>query len=244
MTNLFLPDVPEDLVRAALSRAGGNEIASGKFAHPHSSAALAANALGWFIERPHLFPPLPGLEDLDWSARRVVVERQMRFPWSGGRHPWLDGAVETHGALVGIESKRFEPFRDRAHAVLADAYWRETAWGAGMAPWQALRNALRDAPRQFRHIDAAQLVKHALGLASEARRMGEGKAPILVYLHAEPESVDQAAIIRHRVEAASLAAMVQGAWVRLVVCRWRDWLEAWQGPVQGHAQAVLSRFAP
>src|SRR5262245_49687207 len=41
--DLFLPGVPEFYVRQRLSVAGGNEIGSGKFAHPESSAALAVN---------------------------------------------------------------------------------------------------------------------------------------------------------------------------------------------------------
>ena len=48
----FLPGVPVAHIRARLAAAGGDEIRSGKFAHPESSAALAVNAFGWFIERP------------------------------------------------------------------------------------------------------------------------------------------------------------------------------------------------
>ena len=103
----LLPGVPVAEVRARLERAGGNEIASGKFASPESSAALAVNGFGWFLERPDALPPFPPLADLDWPTIRVDVERQMRFPWSGGRHPWLDAAVETERHIVGVESKRF-----------------------------------------------------------------------------------------------------------------------------------------
>lgn len=81
----LLPGIPEDLVRAAFARAGGDELRSGKFANPQSSAALAANGFGWFLERPDQLPPFPGLEDLDWPARPVANERQMRLPWRGGR---------------------------------------------------------------------------------------------------------------------------------------------------------------
>jgi hypothetical protein len=37
---IFLPGVPEDLVLAGLSRAGGNEIVSGNLVSPQSNAAL------------------------------------------------------------------------------------------------------------------------------------------------------------------------------------------------------------
>ena len=96
----FLPGIPEDLVRLALASAGGNEIESGKFDSPESSAALAVNALGWFIERPTDLLPFPPLTGIDWPATHVAIERQMRFPWRGGRHPWLDAAVETEAHLI------------------------------------------------------------------------------------------------------------------------------------------------
>lgn len=46
----LLPGVFESRVRAILDKAGGNEIASGKFASPQSSAALAVNSFGWFLD--------------------------------------------------------------------------------------------------------------------------------------------------------------------------------------------------
>ena len=45
---------------AALRRAPGGELASGKFDSPESSAALVANAFGWFLQQPRKLPPLPG----------------------------------------------------------------------------------------------------------------------------------------------------------------------------------------
>ena len=44
MTNI-LPHLPADLILAALSRSPGNELRTGKFDSPESSAALVANAL-------------------------------------------------------------------------------------------------------------------------------------------------------------------------------------------------------
>ena len=168
----LLPGIPEHKVRAILARAAGQELASGKFASPQSSSALAVNGFGAFLDAPAALPPFPCLRDLDWPPLRVDIERQMRFPWRGGRHPWLDAAVETRRYLIGIESKRFEPFRDAKQAKLSDAYWRDV-WGEGMAPWCALRDRLRTDPHAFRHLDACQLVKHAYGLSTEAGRIGK-----------------------------------------------------------------------
>jgi hypothetical protein len=80
---LFLPGVPEAYVRNRLEQAGGDEIGSGKFTHPESSAALAANAFGWFLDRPTMLPPLPSAEATG-QVERIEFEFCARFPWSGG----------------------------------------------------------------------------------------------------------------------------------------------------------------
>jgi hypothetical protein len=109
----MLPGVPERYVRERMAAAGGNELESGKFASPESSAALAANCFGWFNERPHLLPSFPSMDEHSWTPQSVEIEICARFPWSGGKHPWLDSCVLTNDTLIGVESKRFEPFRDR-----------------------------------------------------------------------------------------------------------------------------------
>ena len=76
----LLPRVPEDRVREILDKAGGNEMCSGKFASPRSSAALAVNGFGWFLDGSDHLLPFPGLEDCDWPPTHVDIERQMRFP--------------------------------------------------------------------------------------------------------------------------------------------------------------------
>lgn len=242
----FLPGVPEALVRLALSKAGGKEIESGKLNSPESSAALAVNAFGWFITRPGELPPFPPLPDAGWPARRVDVERQMRFPWRGGLHPWLDAAVETRTALVGVESKRFEPFRDAKSISISAAYDREV-WGDDMGPFTGLRDSLRAGSTTFKHLDAAQLVKHAFGLVTEGRRVG--KKPVLLYLYAEPQRRGTApngaeALARHREEIANFAALVAGAEVEFAACSYREWLMEWTGEAGLHAEALIARFQP
>lgn len=242
----FLPGVCEETVRAALDRAGGKEIQSGKLSSPESSAALAVNAFGWFVRSPEQLPPFPGLEDLNWPARKVEVERQMRFPWRGGRHPWLDAAVTTDKHLIGIESKRFEPFRDAKACRLSAAYDRDV-WGYDMVGYCRMRDALRNGSSAFIHLDAAQLVKHAFGLVTEGRR--SGRHPILLYLFAEPESRGNAGIPkqvhdRHRAEIARFSEAVQRSEVRFASCSYREWLSRWNGATAAPADAIISTFNP
>jgi hypothetical protein len=51
----------------------GNEVESGKLASPESSAALSVNTFGWFIERPGVLPPFPGV-DAGYPATLLDVE--------------------------------------------------------------------------------------------------------------------------------------------------------------------------
>lgn len=243
----FLPDVPVDRILAALEAGDGEEINSGKLASAESSAALAVNAFGWFMDRPALLPPLPGLEALDWPARRVGIECKMRFPWRGGRSPNLDAAIETDTALIGIESKRFEPFRDAKRARFRETYWRPV-WGEAMAPFEAVRDRLRDDPLMFKYLDAAQLVKHALGLSAQGRRTG--KRPWLYYLFAEPAALKGRVISddekrAHRDEIATFSTMVAGAEVEFAAASYRAWLSGnMEKAASEHARRLLECFEP
>ena len=210
----FLPGVLGAEIGSLLNAAPGNEIASGKFDSPESSAALAVNAFGFFLRRAFDLPLLPGCEEETWPARWLFLEAGLRFPWRGGRHPVLDCGVYTPSALIGIESKRFEPFRSRRSSSLSDAYWRPV-WGERMGGYQRIRDGLRDGSGRFARLDAAQLFEHALALRSDVPRRGGGALRlILFYVYAELEvwpargaAVDERAMVRHRCRRKPVPAL-------------------------------------
>lgn len=240
----FLPGVPAASVLAALRRSPGSEVTSGKFDSPESSSALVANAFGWFLDRPATLPPLPGVPMGQPEA--LEIEAEMRFPWTGGRHPWLDAAITTATTLVGVESKRYEPFRPGKATGFSEAY-DSRDWD-GMARFTALRLALTKGTQVYRHLDAVQLVKHAYGLRTQGLKRGRGA--VLVYLHAAPAAwasgkpVDPAAIARHEAEIADFAQRVRGDAVSFVALRWADLLGQWAAvpALAAHAAAVGARF--
>ena len=247
LADFLLPGVPFARVRARLEDAAGNELASGKFASPESSAALAVNSFGWFISRPSRFPSLPGIDTSD-TVEMVDVEFTARFPWAGGRHPWLDAVVQTPKMLIGIESKRFEPFRDNKSVSLSSAYHRPV-WGDTMRRYEDMCDNLRSGATQFRHLDAAQLVKHAFGLVTEAGRRNRSAA--LYYIFAEPASREGKAIsnsehARHRQEVADFASAVDGDDVCFQAGSYREWISTWphDDEIQAHGRAILATFAP
>lgn len=241
----FLPGVPSDLILERLSKAPGNELKSGKFDSPESSAALAANALGWFTERPTLFPQLPGGMG---ATKSVTIEVEMRFPWAGGKHPWLDAAIETDSFLIGIESKRYEPFRPAKKNDFAESYDRNV-WGDNMRSFTSLRRTHANGARRFSALDDVQLIKHAYGLRTEGQR--RGLRPVLLYLYAEPatwangRAMDPAKIAAHRADIKLFAEGVVGDEVAFVAMSWAELLALWgrgKMPVAEHAARVAERF--
>lgn len=251
----FLDGVPGTHIENLLDGAAGNEIGSGKFDHPDSSAALAVNTFGFFLHRPAELPALPGLEDAGWPARSLRLEEEVRFPWRGGRHPVLDFVLTTPEAVVGIECKRLEPFRGSPKAVFSKTYWRPV-WGNRMEGYQQVRDLLRNEPSRFRSLDAAQLVKHALALRSRVQGDWHRRPrAILLYVYAEPDAwpssgrrIDDADKVRHECEIDQFAELVADDEVAFVACSYRRLLDAWshdpKGVIREHARAVLQRYSP
>jgi len=247
----LLNHLKRDLIERAYLTAAGNEIASGKMASPESSSALVANAFGMFLERPHLLPPLPGLPEMAWPATVVALEQQIRFPWSGGRHPWLDVFIETDTHIVGIESKRYEPFRSSSTARFSDAFWRDV-WDSGMQPFLTLRDRLQDGTAGLPEIDAVQLVKHAFALSAESKRRTHPKVAVLVYLHADPnlwpggKSIEHARRVRHRCAIERFGSAVAGASVQFSSMTYADicrvWAEGTDLDLKEHAVALCHAF--
>jgi hypothetical protein len=252
-TSPFLGHLNHALIEAAYRAGAGNELDSGKLLSPESSAALVANAFGLFLDRPQELPPMPGTEGLGWPAQSVKLEACVRFPWAGGRHPWLDVLVETSTHLIGVESKRFEPFRTGKRSSMSDAYWRGV-WGDRMRPVEAVRNALRDGAPDLNALDATQLVKHMFGLRSESHRRNPVKPAVLVYLYCEPDrwpdgraiGMEQRSL--HATAVGRFSVNVVGAEVGFRSLAYETLLGSWSehanAEIRSHADAVQQRFAP
>jgi hypothetical protein len=252
---MFLPGLPADLIRACYTAAPGNELAAGKFDNRRSSAALAANTFGFFLARPCGMPALPGDPAIDWPPCHIGLEARLRFPWPGGRLPRLDAMIVTSQRLIGVESRRFEPFRTVRGGTLSQAY-SQPIWGRRMTAYEALGERLRTEPARFRHVEAAELLRLAFGLRTavhlDARR--RGLAPVLLYLYAEPPRgpdgrvIPPAAHAAHRAELAVFGQAVAGDEVAFQTLSYRELLVAWRespdSETAEHAAAVIRLFAP
>lgn len=114
-----------------------------------------------------------------------------------------------------------------------------------MARYSEVRDALRSDKIAYRHLDAAQLVKHAYGLVTDGRRLG--LIPHLAYIFAEPKVRGDVSIPledreRHREEVADFADRVAGDEVRFGWIDYRSWFNAALEPVHEHANAIIGAF--
>ena len=250
----LLPGLPQESIFERYRRSPGNEIKSGKFLSPESSSALVANAFGYFLDPRKTLPNLGCLPDSLGSPKIVNLEVERRFPWSGGRHPWLDVLVDTNSATIGIESKRYEPYRTKKAGTFAEAYWRDV-WGDKMARYCRLRDEIADGRSIFNRLDAVQLIKHAFGLRTSVHRQGDvsaGKTPWLVYLYAEPKSwpsgasIDHSNVVDHRREIADFARRIDGDEVHFVSLSYGELLQTWKqadsSVIRAHAKRIKTAF--
>lgn len=251
MKSPFLPYLPVEKICKALAKAAGNELDSGKISSPESSAALATNTFGLFLDRPSELPAIPGTESFGWPATLVDIEHCARFPWSGGRHPWLDAFVETSTHILGIESKRYEPFRSDHAGKLSQAYWRPV-WGKKMGPYERMRDQIANGEQTFKHLNGVQLIKHAFGLRTEAQ--AKTKSPVLVYLYAEPaawpdgRSIPMSSLKLHAHEVSEFAHRVEGAEVIFRTCTYATLLDTFlrsaSAEVRKHGRTIRETFTP
>lgn len=171
----LLPQVSLEDFEADLASGDGNELET-KFRAAHSSSGLAVNCFAPFRSRiaDLAMPMAAGFDDLRF-------ERKCPTGLRGGRAPNLDVVLSGPGGVVGIESKLTEHLS--AHrAEFSPAYEEQIRDARRDQGYFREMLRLRDRPDQYTWLDAAQLIKHAFGLA----RTFPDRPVTLLYLFWEP----------------------------------------------------------
>jgi hypothetical protein len=193
---------------AAFLRGSGNELQESKgrpakMRAAHSSSALVVNFFDYWSESPDRVLGALGLAQ---GAKSLRFEAQ--FPTGlEGEPPNLDICIErTDGALVAVESKftewlapksaSKECFKPKYFPSDRRLWERLGLWGA-----QRLAEDIHAGVKRFRYLDAPQLLKHALGLATSARAFE------LCYLHYEVHGAEADV---HRAELQEFSRAVAG----------------------------------
>ena len=184
---------------ADLRQGDGNEL-EGKFRAAHSSCALAVNTFAPFKSEPATLS-LPGEGDFT----RLSFERKCPHGLRG-KSPNLDVLAEGPSRVVAIESKCLEHLT--AHvAEFSPRYEAGIVDERRQSPWFAEMLRLNRKPSTYCWLNAAQLVKHAFGLAHTFT----GRPVTLLYLFWEPSNPEEfPSFAEHRAEVERFAASIAG----------------------------------
>ena len=166
--NLWRPLSAE--AHAGFRRGAGSELARHMKAL-HSSSALVANFFDYWTPRDKA--PLLSALGVDGDSA-VSLNFEAQFPTGlGGTPPHLDVALRLSScAVVAIEGKFTEPLQrsTKGKAKFESSYFPcyGGLWAQrGLPACQTLAEELREGRHRFEFLDPGQLLKHALGLATQ-----------------------------------------------------------------------------
>jgi hypothetical protein len=241
-------DCEEDLGKGAGAETLDRKHKSGvimpaKFCAPHSSSALAVDTFGPFRHQP---------AHLRLDGRIGFTSAQFEYRCDNGlrtRHlPHFDFFAESPGSVIAVESKFLEPLGTKEVECKPqyDGPFRGAGGRALIAeePWRAIFEELKSGKLHYVCIDAAQLVKHYLGL----RVRFDQRHRTLLYLFWEPANVQEVAAFRtHRKEVVDFAARVKDCDTRFAFVSyaelWQDWKRhcTWPG-ISAHLARLEARY--
>lgn len=111
---------------------------------------------------PEKNPTIPSPPDYEikFEEKCKISRDRARFPHS----PNIDVVIYTQRATIGIESKFAEPYGSRKHGGLKQKYVENLSLWKGLPNLHELAKEISPDDTKFQYLDAAQLIKHILGL--------------------------------------------------------------------------------
>ena len=238
----LIPGVTLDDFEADLDAADGNELRDGKtrpakFCASYSSSALAVNTFAPFKTHPDALT-LAGIGGFTQPLKFEVKCPNGLHEENGSpsRSPNLDVLAFAGDTVVAVESKFLEPLslkkQELSPKYLAPFLGTDDTRPIAEPEWSEMyKRVSRMAayPKEelpYTRLDAAQLVKHYLGLKVSYPHQKR----VLVYLYWEPTnagSID--ACKRHRREVEDFARRVAGCDTTFIAMSYPDLWSEWQG---------------
>jgi Protein of unknown function (DUF429) len=240
--DVLLPTLSEKsrkAIKKDLQGKGGSELVRRKdgrtkFFAAHSSAALAANTFAPLFGQ-ELGIPIAGKVFTGEAHLEVECPTGLR-----GTPPTLDCVIKGDEVLA-VESKCIETF-DRHVAAFKSVYRK--AIGAAHETWQAEYERLVENPLRYRYLDAAQLIRHYLGL----RTTHPDRPVTLAYLYWAPTNCDDIApCVIHAEEVRDFRGQVADPAVQFIgmpyTQLWADWASPDQPTwLRDHAAMLRDRY--
>lgn len=148
-----------------------------------SSSALVVNLFQyWQDNKKDILPLLKTLlPDYNYdtpSNTTITFEKELQIKGINGGTPNLDVIIELENEIIAIESKFAEPYRSHTYKNLSTKYltndnlWKELS---------ETKNLATNLENKYSHLDAAQLIKHILGLRTDDK-ISKDKKITLLYL--------------------------------------------------------------
>ena len=164
-----------DRTRKAFESGSGGELQDmktrpAKMKALHSSSALAVNVFDYWVDKESSVMTM-ALE-LDSEITAIKFEEQYSTGLKGNP-PNLDVVLElADGNVIGIESKFSEWLtpKTKSYEPFKGKYFPDglSLWeNAGLPKAQYAAKSMYEGELSFRYLDAAQLLKHALGMATQ-----------------------------------------------------------------------------
>jgi len=183
--NLFEPLSPE--ARREFERGDGDELVAkggpAKMQALHSSAALTCNVFHYWRHQADLLPILTALRmpeervvSIEFEAKRPIMDAPNRRVFR--TDPNLDVAMQCDGTgrfhEIAFECKFTEPYGrcEPDKKGLKRAYLRDEQLWAALPACAELGRQLSPCDSRFKHLHAAQLLKHILGLTHRSGATG------------------------------------------------------------------------
>jgi hypothetical protein len=199
-----------------LRQGSGGELDT-KFRAPHSSSALAVNTFAPFRRAPEC---LRVAEHVGFTSLSFERKCPSGLP---GTPPNLDVLLEDPARVLAIESKCLEYLTPKK-ANFSSSYFSGIQDERRSTSWFSEMTRLRDTPDAYLCLDAAQLIKHALGLSHSF----PGREISLLYLWWEPaNAADFLVFSRHRDEVHDFAGRVAGSHIRFEWTAYKGLWDQW-----------------
>lgn len=210
----------------------GNEL-KGKFRALHSSGALAVNTFAIWKRNPTNLS-LCGRE----GFTSLTFERKCPTGL-GGTPPNLDVFLDNDHLLIAVESKFLEYLTPKK-GFFSVSYTRDNLPQSEEACWYLI-DRIKEQSKQ--HLDAAQLIKHYIGLRNLP--LARDKEIVLIYLFWEPENWKDFDVFDiHRGEISDFASCFDELSVKFIYQSYPELWDEWEQHYENttHVRELRERY--
>lgn len=217
-----------------------------KFCAAYSSSALCANSFAPARENPSWlqFGDFSGFSEFlfEWKLKKSDWKSKTG---SDGNPPNLDFVATTENRILAVESKYLETLEQKT-PKFSDVYGEAFA-NCGCPVLERVYRSILAGDSEFHYLDAAQLLKHALGVIHYSTPVGNPvEERTLGYVFWEPENHEELEpYCSHREELRVFEQLMESSKVGFVSMSYPALWESWQQEpdTANHANTLIRRYS-